>query len=853
MKNFSKLFFVLCLVFGCCFCVYADNLYSLKTEHFEIIYQLESAPTAKLIYENCESVFDSVSSMIGNIGEDIFIPVAIRSDVKPINAYYTGYPYHTIVLYDTFDGPNNNLNYRNKMLNIFEHELTHALVFNHKDKFWQSVGNIFCDGFTIQGLYVHPMFSEGVCVYSESRNGTGRLQDNFFLHKIKQAKVDGNFPTWYQALGGIDFGNFRDSAYSFGGPFVGFLAERFGEDKLSEFFTQSSSLKFKTMPRFFNETFGISIEEAWNDFYKGIALPDNLINGKVLSKSGNYCNLTKLKNKLYCLNKTYSRIDVYNMDSKEFFSSINSSGADNLSVSADGTMMLGFVGDTGCWVRYLSNTGYVIKTFQSYYQGFKLLPSVFLLVRNEAGTNYIDIYKNYTELYDSICLGYGTDVSCFADYNEDYVSFLIQNNGQYGIGLLKKDDFSLSVVELPSDIRVKSVSGDSFTWAKREASADFVRYGQIKSTDDGFKVVLSQQDFNGGTWFAVVHKNQVFYEAQFSNDSKLCYANIDDGVTLDTAFHDFVGSQGISEEYNLKKFNSFPYLFTGTFIPVGLFSDIYETGKDVLGFGGTYISKDPFDRWNLMLSSGYSISKNSLFAETHMKQKLSMHLSLEEFGSLNYKFEDKQLYGNGTLTLSFDSSVIGGFSYGTSVFADYFYNGDKAFNIGADVYVSKLLKRGPGPLEYRSGSVKLHTNYDIVNKGDLNFTAKLSYHVPRLFNFEFYKNKITRNFPIDLRLSYTKHKEVAGSIETYPFILEIQNGWTALGLFFNRFSTSFGAQIVYDFEDQSLRNDLFTGIYMTFTPVVGMACGNVFGSLNFIVKLEDFQKVSTGVNFSFSY
>ena len=89
-------------------------------------------------------------------------------------------------------------NYPQTILYIFRHELTHAFQFNIRGPFMKAMASVFGDFLSLSPiLYMYPSLSEGGAVLSESVDGYGRLNDSYAMQIVKQAKIEGLFPTCY--------------------------------------------------------------------------------------------------------------------------------------------------------------------------------------------------------------------------------------------------------------------------------------------------------------------------------------------------------------------------------------------------------------------------------------------------------------------------------------------------------------------------------------------------------------------------------------------------------------------------------------------------------------------------------
>ena len=237
--------------------LHAKQLQSIKTEHFEIIYAESSAPSAALLAEYADGYADEICAALHKQIKHR-IPVYLVSDTEELNGYFTRTPYNRIVIYDTgiTDGQLGNLT--DTLLQVFYHELTHAVSLDAP--------------FSLLNLL--PMsFTEGVAVSFESLHGQGRLHDPLIKQYLIQNKIDGITPTWTEAASSRDMYPGGLWPYIYGGAFSDYLQKTYGMDTYAQLWKLSWRLfitgKFKSL-------YNKDIRVAWNQFINTIPLPDKL-------------------------------------------------------------------------------------------------------------------------------------------------------------------------------------------------------------------------------------------------------------------------------------------------------------------------------------------------------------------------------------------------------------------------------------------------------------------------------------------------------------------------------------------------------------------------------------------------
>lgn len=135
-RNIIILFLLLLLSINNLFAGVFDNykkLNTLETNNFEIIFDDESINEGFQIYNSCESIYNDIITFFNLENRTQKIEVVITSDIQQFNAYFSLMPSPHIVLYNTIATDNSlNVFNENYILNIFKHELTHALTLMEK-------------------------------------------------------------------------------------------------------------------------------------------------------------------------------------------------------------------------------------------------------------------------------------------------------------------------------------------------------------------------------------------------------------------------------------------------------------------------------------------------------------------------------------------------------------------------------------------------------------------------------------------------------------------------------------------------------------------------------------------------
>lgn len=276
----KRLIFVVLILVTVSFSLFAKNddtkrnqLFAVKTEYFEIIYPEKCRKSAEILYENADKIYIEVAGQYG-FTPSFSMPVILTPAVDSFNAFWTSAPYNHIVIYDTSFSISSDLAvFSETLIQTFRHELTHAVTYNMKSPFWNFISGIFGDCITPASLWISSGMAEGATVTSESAGGEGRLNDEFAKHMVKQAKIENNFPSYYDVMGARDkypSGSF----YYFNGAFHQWLQQKFGMEKYAEFWYKLVNLKALTVGIAFKQVYGIKLKDAWKGFEKSYPVPE---------------------------------------------------------------------------------------------------------------------------------------------------------------------------------------------------------------------------------------------------------------------------------------------------------------------------------------------------------------------------------------------------------------------------------------------------------------------------------------------------------------------------------------------------------------------------------------------------
>jgi hypothetical protein len=622
----------------------AGKLRFTQTKYFDLIYGEKNLASANILYEKADAVFEELAAAYG-VEPSFRIPVVITATVEQFNAYYANSPYNRIVLYDT--GQIDDLAvFSETLLSTFTHELTHALTYNLKNKTFKVIGKIFGDAISNHYFTVTSGIAEGATVSYESSKGEGRLNDPYSLQMIRQAKIEGQFPTYSDVKGASDAYP-KGSFYYFNGAFAEFLQRNFGMHKYSEFWYRcinGEEFSDLTTAGAFKKTFGIKLNRAWKMFENSLQVPS--VAGANPLAAG----------------QAFDFFDKQNQSGDFSLKNTTGSRFSNLRVCETG---LAYVDDSNNTIYFVQNGKNPQKLFhQDYLDGIRLsLDGRFLTISHYStasatikhcakiydfetkklisvpGTNYVSptvissngeyyfLAQKYEKQRYSIVIQ-KLDVENKLALCENPLEFTFDaeqvpteftdlGNGLFAFSLKSGLDYSICVSDfnfsniteypLPYEkmkIRDLSLSSNTlyFSWATKET---LPRLGMLNLEDGQFS--LMNENISGGVYTPVQKNGHIYYTAQFYKQSRLL--ELSDGWwTCDEiaaiAAHSPIENSSVPLPQPLpyKNYSPFQYAFNGFLIPIG------GIASNVPTLGLTYMNSSPWYSGVTMISGGYDIS-----------------------------------------------------------------------------------------------------------------------------------------------------------------------------------------------------------------------------------------------------
>lgn len=606
MKIKKSLFILLfCLVFS----AWAKNnnsLYVIQTKWFEIIYPQKCKMSAQILYENADKIYEDVTNQYG-LQPSFKIPIVLTPAVDSFNAFWTSAPYNHIVIYDTSVSLKSELAvFSETLLNTFKHELTHAVTYNMKNPFWIAFSNIFGDCITPSSLWISPGMAEGAALTSESSDGEGRLNDEFAKHPVKQAKIEQQFPGYYDVTGASD--KYPAGAYYwFNGAFHQWLQENFGLQKYAEFWNQLVNLKSLTVGIAFKKVYEIELKNAWENFindYKVPNIPANpletgFVQDFFISRNGFYSLENRIGSHFTSLTnskKAIAWIDTYGgkikyvsvpdpqiqkislNNAKTLFQLKN---VQTISLSQDNRFMAvsyfsenskGTTAKTKIY-DFKTNRFYKIKTNGLKESAIIQANGKYYLVAKkfESPKNTLYIEEIQTDSKNRI---FSTEFFAQKDFplNVNISNFVQTENGKFAFLKKEKSEYSIVVCSLNEKniaadfteykmplqktvVRSLSYNYDGkfyFSWAVPNTMP---RLGMLDIFENKFLLTGEKGDFSGGIFEPVAFGTEIAYTAQFYKFSRMLKIPDCDNFfnSVDSVAYNCIPATFYSEDFETEK------------------------------------------------------------------------------------------------------------------------------------------------------------------------------------------------------------------------------------------------------------------------------------------------------------
>lgn len=725
----KKVFFALILTLFAfnAFCVggnifHRKKLSIIKTQYFDIIFYDETFEDAKKIASVADSYYLEISKKFGFEPYQRF-PVSLTCEEESLNGFFSPFPYNMIVLHIAEPDSPEMSSYQDTLLSVFYHELTHAVTLNMKSPFWRGMSSVFGDFLSPAALSMTYFWIEGAAVLNESgfsdeknKKIDGRLKNPYFTSLLVQAKLNDEadvkkFPSWRDVAGSRDIVPAGSDRYVFGACFAQFLVKNYGKEKYAEFWKNAgkgTTLSFSA--GVFKRTYGKKIDEVWNDFKNSIKVPDSKEylqlasenelkeqNSFLISKKKSY---VKANDFFYDKNEKIFKLAFYDSSSCAVFLSEKKENEEKFKkakklFSASGIQKISF-DESGKKL-------FVSRLVQK--ENVKIENGIFdinerkykRIEKNQNVQPQVSIEKNDLNWKIKVKIDEKNEKEYFpgekiilndshfikTDEKTAFVSFSWAKFAE------KNDDFQNLSLPKCGILKINLENGNGIFYLQKKETFAGKTFHSIKknvlvySDEKNTIIAASLEDYDANPFYFLVFpsiEDENFWQKipnELKTDDEIYSEN---QKKLESKKSDEIK---FDSQFEIKKFSSFPYLFKGTVLPVGL-SPLKNSDfelESIAFLGATYVTSKPYLNDFVLISAGYE----PFYKDAGALLYLHSFDGKTSFSSSSSVFFDKDAFKQAAENLTFSRNLwlglVSSFSAGVSFDAFYGRENKQNFKI----------------------------------------------------------------------------------------------------------------------------------------------------------------------------
>lgn len=809
--------------------VFSDysSIKEVKTEHFDIIYRMDSLNTANLIYANAEHIYEEILNEY-NLKRSQRFPVVITKDVEDLNAFFTAFYRPRIVMYDTVS-TNDSLNVfpNEQLLTIFKHELTHALTMTNEPNF---INSIFGEAFSYYTLNITPFLAEGIAVNNESLNGFGRLNDPLNNAKLIQAKNDGSFPNYLDVQGNRDIRPGLSASYLYGAGFLNYIKTTYGKEKFNEYWDKlgKPSFFFAVADVLFEEVYNISLDQAWNDFKNSIVKIDFADNLDLNTfKTYQPSQITRDKDNIYFMDKGVE--GIYKIENNKIEPVKKGVANINSFYVNDGVLTLSAIKYTPletCYTIIIKDNKIEKLNIPSFRNSI-YLENKLVGLQNDGTIESIAEYDLQENLLNN----------SYLEKNEQLQNIAVLNNriiftsrlGENNCISIMNSDYSRNVFVLPKYTSIQGLSTYKdkivFSYVEKDNLAKLAILDYKNN-----EMQILDQNINGGVYYPTLKDdNQAIYQSLFFDNLKLNELNFDKNKFRTVHLKSFILPQKTTVEENVSitksiNYNPLTHLNHGTLLPY-IYPHIFAYKG--FGTGALYYTNDPTELINLVyatsLDFNFDENATTLSNKLVLSQNYNNYANKISMNMINTTVDFQKLFNQ------FYSTIYNSLYFNLGTNDGLFINSNIDFNFpnnydglnpaitSSDLYINRIINIIEGGYRFKVKmganrenyfklqlSSSLITYFNIVKSGltitNTNVNSiyiHLPYLIPNLNN-QFFVYNFPTSFTFNL-INYIASNLQTGislDINTLLFSMDIQKGTPFIPMFLRRFNVDLTTNIV---------------------------------------------------------
>ncbi|MGN1164675.1 MAG: hypothetical protein ACI4S4_07735 [Candidatus Ornithospirochaeta sp.] len=760
---------------------------------------------------------ESYRTLVSFFSEDphLHLPVYVEKNQREFNAYFTSYPYNRIVVYDAPVSPSLD-NSTDTIEMTFLHELTHAFTFSFKGGVGEAITSVFGDWANLPvSLHMLYYMQEGISVYTESRDGGGRLNDPFALSPLLEAKIEGKDISYEDASGGRDLFPGGNMWYIYGGAFSEWMAEKYGEKDLANYYRKIAEELFSFPQNAYSSIFSTTLAKDWRRFIQEIKVPEYLEEGeRVASSSRVYCSLVSWNDSIYALSSSEEallRIDGDgNVDKiMSYYSPVS-----DLSISKEGEFLLPSVFEGVERMEKYGKDGKLDQRYKGFSDGTFFLDGLLLFTTKDTVSYLIYIDGNGGET--EIPLGSGVVAHEFVPVS-DGAAFLITRDGQENIAYVSSS-LSVSLFDTPSDMLFSSLSssGDvlSFSWARKGGRGEMGKYGELDLSDS--RLSLSEVEFIGGVNYPARQGDTVYFVSSRFDHSRIEKTAIESFSLEDKGTVALIGYEGRkAEDLSLfnkmaKKYNPLSTMSKGALLPFSYYTGSFLPDKPSLGL--SWITMDATEETDLFLSGGFVSSISSYTFSTRVRKGSFGATLSATSGRGHFSYE-----ANLGLSLSFPLSHSGEKIEAKDTVGWVSLDGEGEWMNYFSLQYSDIRHKGIGRYNNFGSSIC----FEMLGPSP-SLTLALSFPGPIPRDV---LSSVDYSLPSSIVLHLDK-ESLSGEEKIHLLDVEIQEGVRLLSLYFRNLEVYCSAREIYNFRYNTLHWEAGLGMKVVLSPILGSLSRN---------------------------
>jgi len=231
---------------------------------------------------------ENLARRLALVAEDVHATLAVKLQARPrdrtsvilvdqhdlANGWATVFPVNTIEIDAAWPRSDDLLGNTDDWLRlVFTHEYTHILQMDVSRGFARALRGLFGRSpLAFPNLALPGWLTEGLPTYEESRlTGRGRLRSGSFRAIVDEPLRAGRALPIDRAAGGLTYWPSGIAPYAWGGYFVQYLADRFGEERLAALTNETAGRFYFLSPPAFRRVFGEGLGTLWREFQRSRA------------------------------------------------------------------------------------------------------------------------------------------------------------------------------------------------------------------------------------------------------------------------------------------------------------------------------------------------------------------------------------------------------------------------------------------------------------------------------------------------------------------------------------------------------------------------------------------------------